>query len=331
MTRRLHRRPQGLSVTSLRRISLLTCGFTLVTLMVATLNTSVAHANTPNTDICDPRSDYYIGGALCSTPTPAPSSGGSGGGGISDAVADFANSTLGAMLFFGSIAAVIAWVVIATRRDSAAEKQKKQAAELARGFDIAELWHAHVRFEAEQAAAAAIPPREEWDPMNMGAVPPTPEPVIPAPPSTDPADLKRYAAFGAVVPWEPGTAFAAVVNRDGSLDRANRAFAEAIVAAKLGAYAEAGTFTPSATLTNVRYDDGDVELVVQPAGLHTAERQLDKALPYLVVEARVESASPFVREAATGRYVTTLTNSVREQSTPAPEAAPVAGPESWEW
>ncbi|MFV1360720.1 hypothetical protein ABFV47_27245 [Mycolicibacterium fortuitum] len=317
------------SVTSPGVRGLLTSGFTLVTLATAALNTPVAHAEQPNTDICDPSSDYYIGGALCGTPTPAPSSGGSGGG-FSNAVSDFIGSPLGTLLFFGGIAAFIGWVVIASRRDTAEEKEKRNAAELARGRAIAEQHHLEQVQQAHAEAAAAIPPREEWDPMNMGAVPPTPEPVIPAPPSTDPIDLQRYTVFGAVTPWETGTAFAAVVSRDGSLARATAAWLTAAQAAGLGEVDEAGTFTPSATLTNVRYDDGDVEFVVQPAGLHVAEKQLDKALPYLVVEARVERATPFVREAATGRYVTTLTNRV-EEAAPAPEAAPVAGPESWEW
>lgn len=316
-------------VTSLGVRGLLTCGFTLVTLAAAALNTPVASANTPNTDICDPASDYYIGGALCSTPTPAPSSGGSSGG-IGDAVSDFIGSPLGTLLFFGGIAAVIAWVVIASRRESAEEKAKRNAAELARGRALAEQHHLEQVQRAHAEAAAAIPPREEWDPMNMGAVPPPVEPVIPAPPSTDPIDLRRYTVFGAVTPWETGTAFAAVVDRDGNLARATAAWVTAAQEAGLGELDEDGTFTPSAVLTNVRYDGGDVELVVQPAGLHIAEKQLDKALQYLVVAARVERATPFVREAATGRYVTTLTNRV-EEAAPAPEAAPVAGPESWEW
>ncbi|WP_280482914.1 hypothetical protein [Nocardia farcinica] len=330
MSNRPRRSPKSASVTSPGVRGLLTCGFTLATLTAATFNTPVAAADTPNTDICDPSSDYYIGGALCSTPTPAPSSGGSGGG-ISDAISGFFDDW-GGILFFGAIAAFVAWVVIAVRRDSAAEKEQRAAATHARGRQIAEQHHAEQVQRAHAETAAAVPPREVWDPMNMGAVPPTPEPVIPAPPSTDPADLQRYNAFDAVTPWEAGTAFAAVVSRDGSLARATAAWLTAAQEAGLGELDEDGTFTPSAVLTNVRYiDGGDVEFVVQPGGLHIAETQLDKALRYLVVEARVESASPFVREAATGRYCSTLTNRVEEKSAPAPEAAPVAGPESWEW
>ncbi|WP_157929415.1 hypothetical protein [Mycobacteroides abscessus] len=329
MIKRPGRSPKNASVTSPARVGLLTCGFTLATLTAATFNTPVAAADP--VDICDPSDPYYIGGALCNTPTPAPSSGGSsGGGGISDAISGFFDDW-GGILFFGAIAAFVAWVVIAVRRDSAAEKEQRAAATHARGRQIAEQYHAEQVQRAHAEAAAAVPPREVWDPMNMGAVPPPVEPVIPAPPSTDPADLQRYNAFGAVTPWTQGTAFATVVDRDGNLARATAAWLTAAQEAGLGEVDEAGTFTPSAVLTNVRYDDGDVELVVQPAGLHVAEKQLDKALPYLVVAARVESASPFVREAATGRYVTTLTNAVREKSVPAPEAAPVNDPSSWEW
>ncbi|WP_131811430.1 hypothetical protein [Mycolicibacterium fortuitum] len=332
MIKRLHRSPKSASVTSPARVSLLTCGFILATLTAATLNTPGAAADTPNTDICDPSSDYYIGGALCddASTTTAPSSGTSSGSSIGDWVSDFANSPAGALLFFGGIAAVITWVVIAVRRDSAAEKEQRAAATHARGRQIAERWHAEQVQRAHAEAAAAVPPREVWDPMNMGAVPPTPEPVIPAPPSTDPADLQRYNAFDAVTPWEAGTAFAAVVSRDGNLARATAAWLTAAQAAGLGEVDEAGTFTPSAVLTNVRYiDGGDVELVVQPAGLHVAEKQLDKVLPYLVVEARVESASPFVREAATGRYVTALTNRVETEQAPAPAAE--SSIDIWKW
>lgn len=265
------------------------------------------------------------------TPTPAPSSGGSGGGGVSNAVSDFANSPMGAVLFFGGIAAVIVWVVIASRRESAEEKEKRSAGELARGRALAEQWHAEQVQRAHAEAAAAIPPREVYDPMNMGAVPPRVEPVIPAPPSTDPTDLQRYTAFGAVTPWTQGTAFAAVVDRNGNLARATAAWLTAAQAAGLGEVDEAGTFTPSAVLTNVRYiGGGDVEFVVQPAGLHIAETQLDKALRYLVVEARVERATPFVREAATGRYMTTLTNRVEAEQAPAPAAAEPSI-DIWKW
>lgn len=330
MINRLHRSSKSASVTSPARVGLLTCGFTLATLATAALNTPVARADAADPD-CEGLSDNLR--RLCdianTPPTPTPSTDGSSGG-IGDWFSSFFEDW-GAFLFFGGLVAFIVWVVIVNRRDTAEEKAKKQAAELARGRAIAQAAHADAVRRAHAEAAAQIPPREEWDPMNMGALPPTPEPVIPVPPSTDPTDLQRYTAFGAVTPWEAGTAFAAVVSRDGSLARATAAWLTAAQAAGLGELDEDGAFTPSAVLTNVRYiDGGDVELVVQPAGLHIAEKQLDKALPYLVVEARVESASPFVREAATGRYMTTLTNRV-EAEQPAAAATDQPSIDIWKW
>ncbi|WP_132877410.1 hypothetical protein [Mycobacteroides abscessus] len=323
------------SVTSPARVSLLTCGFTLATLAVATFNTSVAHANTPNTDICDPSSDYYIGGALCGTPTPAPSSGGSGGGGIGDWFSDFIGSPLGTLLFFGGIAAFVAWVVIAVRRDSAAEKEQRAAAQAARGRAIAEQHHAEQRALAEQAALAQVPPRETYDPMNMGVAPaPIEVQSVPAPP-TDPEDLQRYATFSAAVPWEPGTAFAAVVSRDGDWSRARTAFASACEAAGLGETDEADAFTPDAVVAEVRTIGGDTDavvLAVRPAGLHVGSAQLDRVRPFLVRTARVAEASPFVREPSTDLYLTTLRNAVQEQpAAPAPDTAPTTDPSNWEW
>lgn len=317
-------------VTSPARVSLLTSGFILAALSVATLNTPVAAADPSCT--AQQRADYPgLCGVIESTVTPAPSSGGTSGGGFSAWFSSFFDDW-GGLLFVGGIAAVITWVVIANLRESAAEKEQRAAAQAAHGRALAERWHAEQVQRAHAEAAAQMPPREAWDPMNMGAVPPAPEPVIPAPPSTDPADLQRYTAFGAVTPWEAGTAFAAVVNRDGNLSRATAAWLTAAQAAGLGEVDEDGTFTPSATLTNVRYvNDGDVQLVVQPAGLHIAEKALDKVLPFLVVEARVESASPFVREAATGRYCSTLTNRTQEVQAPAPETTPANDPSNWEW
>lgn len=324
MNKRANQRPQGRSVTSPARVRLLTCGFTLGLLALVP----------PNTAAADPivrcRTDEGGGTYTCVTETPAPTTGSTGSSSSGSGLGSWFSEHAGAFVF---VLAVIAVIVIVAVVKSSTTKDKAAAseAELARGRQIAQAAHAAAVQRAHAEAAAAIPPREAYDPMNMGAVPPTPEPVIPAPPSTDPIDLQRYTVFGAVTPWEAGTAFAAVVPRDGSLSRATAAWLTAAQEAGLGETDEAGTFTPSAVLTNVRYIDGDVELVVQPAGLHIAEKALDRALPFLVVEARVERATPFVREAATGRYVTTLTNVVREQSAPAPEAAPANDPTQWEW
>lgn len=296
-------------VTSPARVGLLTCGFTLVTLATAALNTPVAHAEQPNTDICDPSSDYYIGGALCGTPTPAPSSGGSGGG-FSNAVSDFIGSPLGTLLFFGGIAAVIAWVVIASRRESAEEKEKRNAAELARGRQIAEQHHAAAVQRAHAEAAAQVPPREQWDPHNVGlAPPPMPAPKIPPAPPTSPTDLARYASFNAVVPWIEGSALAAVTAPNGDRSKAEAAFAEAVRTANVGTVAEDGTFIPDATLHSVNaYLDGsgDVEFVVRTRDITIGEKQLSRVTPLLLLTARVASAGPWEREVETGRYMIRL-------------------------
>lgn len=337
MINRLHRSPKSASVTSPARVGLLTCGFTLATLTVATLNTPVAAASTPNTDICDPSSDYYIGGALCSTPTPAPSSGGSGGGGIGEWFSDFVSANAG-LIVGAFVVIVVGLIAVGLMRESAEDREAKArraAAEAARGRAIAEQWHAEQQQLAEQAALAQVPPRETYDPMNMGVAPaPIEVQSVPAPP-TDPEDLKRYATFDAAVPWTPGTAFAAVVSRSGDWSRARTAFASACEAAGLGETDEADAFTPAAVVAEVRTIGGDTDavvLAVRPAGLHIGSAQLDRVRPYLVRTARVAEASPFVREPSTDLYLTTLRNVVQEQpAAPAPEAAPATDPSQWEW
>ncbi|WP_237100838.1 hypothetical protein [Mycobacteroides abscessus] len=328
MINRPGRSPRSRSVTSPARASLLTCGFTLATVTVATLNTPVASAE----PVVRCRTREGGGDYTCITETPTPTTGTTGSGSSeSGGLGAWFSEHAGVILFVIAVAAVIA-IVAAVKSGTSKDKAAASEAELARGRQISLAAHAAAVQRAHAEAAAQMPPREVWDPMNMGAVPPTPEPVIPAPPSTDPTDLQRYNAFGAVTPWEAGTAFAAVVDRDGSLARATAAWLTAAQAAGLGEVDEDGTFTPSATLTNVRYvNDGDVQLVVQPAGLHIAEKALDKVLPFLVVKARVESASPFVREAATGRYCSTLTNRTQEVQAPAPETTPANDPSNWEW
>lgn len=300
MSNRPSRSPKSASVTSPARVGLLTCGFTLVTLATAALNTPVAHAEQPNTDICDPSSDYYIGGALCSTPTPTPSSGGSGGG-FSNAVSDFFNSGVGAFLFFGGIAAVIAWVIIASRRDSAEEKKQHTAATHARGRQI--------------ALDAGLSPVEQ-----------------------SPADLARFATFGWAVPHVPGTAFGNLVGRDGSTDRVSAAWAEAAEIARLGHVDEQGRFVPAAAVVNVNgYADGsgDLELSVNTRDYTVGEAQLNKVLGHLVRTARVETATGFTRDAARDWHITRLS------MTPAAQQAAAAAPEQeqsapdpteqWEW
>lgn len=332
MSNRPRRSLRTLSVTSPGVRSLLTCGFTLAALTVATLNTPVASADPSCT--AQQRADYPgLCGVIESTVTPAPSSGGSSGGGFSAWFSSFFDDW-GGLLFVGGIAAVITWVVIASRRDTAEEKQKKAAAQAAHGRALAERWHAEQVQRAHAEAAAQMPPREVYDPMNMGVAPvPVEVDPVPAPP-TDPDDLKRYSVFNGVNAWTPGTAFAAVVARNGDWSRARNAWALACEQAGLGEVDESGvSFTPAATLDGLRTiggDDDAVILAIRPAGLHIAEKALDRVREFLVVTAHVETASPFQREAATGLYLTTLRNRV-EAPAPAPEAAPVSDVSRWEW
>ncbi|WP_131814006.1 hypothetical protein [Mycolicibacterium fortuitum] len=320
MINRPRRNPKSPSVTSPGVRGLLTCGFTLGVLALVTPNTAYAWdcpgVTEAQISICEREGQQ--------TPTPAPSSGSS-----------FFDDW-GGLLFAAGIIAFIAWVVIANLRESAEEQQKRAAAELARGRALAEQWHAEQVQRAHAEAAAQMPDRAVYDPMNMGVAPaPIEVQSVPAPP-TDPEDLKRYSVFNGVNAWTPGTAFAAVVARNGDWNRARNAWALACEQAGLGDVDESGVFTPSATLDGLRTiggDDDAVILAVRPAGLHIAERQLDRVREFLVVTAHVETASPFVREAASGLYLTTLRNAVEQAPAPAPapEAAPVNDPSSWEW
>ncbi|WP_234902393.1 hypothetical protein [Mycobacteroides abscessus] len=309
MINRPGRSPKSASVTSPGVLSLLTCGFTLATLTFAALNTSVAHADAADPD-CEGLSDNLR--RLCNVvntpPTTTPSSGGSGGG-IGDWFSSFFEDW-GGILFVGGLAAFIAWVVIANRRDSAAEKEKRNAAELARGRAIAEQHHAEQVQRAHADAAAQVPPREVWDPHGVGlAPPPMPAPKVPPAPPTSPADLARYSTFNAVVPWVEGTALAAVTAPNGDRSKAEAAFAEAVRTANVGTAAEDGTFIPDATLASVRaYLDGsgDVEFVAQPRDLTIGEKQLARVTPLLLLTARVASAGNWEREVETGRYMLRL-------------------------
>ncbi|WP_255773531.1 hypothetical protein [Mycobacteroides abscessus] len=295
-------------VTSPARVSLLTSGFILAALSVATLNTPVAAADPSCT--AQQRADYPgLCGVMESTVTPAPSSGGTSGGGFSAWFSSFFDDW-GGLLFAAGVIAFIAWVVIASRRDTAEEKQKKAAAQAAHGRALAERWHAEQVQRAHAEAAAQMPPREQWDPHGVGlAPPPMPAPKVPPAPPTSPTDLARYAAFGDVVPWIEGSALAAVTAPNGDRSRAEAAFAEAVRTAGLGTTDENGTFIPDATLASVRaYLDGsgDVEFVAQPRDLTIGEKQLAKITHFLLLTARVASAGPWEREVETGRYMIRL-------------------------
>ncbi|CAJ1579770.1 hypothetical protein [[Mycobacterium] wendilense] len=312
MIKRPSRSPRTLSVTSPARVSLLTCGFTLATLTVATLNTPVAAAST---DPDCPREHSEAFRALCdlgeTTPTSAPSSGGSGGsgGGIGDAFSSFFDS-YGALLFFGGLIAFIVWVIIAARRESAEEKAQKAAGELARGRALAEQHHLEQVQRAHAEAAAQVPDRSVYDPHGVGlAAPPMPAPKVPPAPPTSPTDLARYAAFSSVVPWVEGSALAAVTAPDGDRSKAHAAFAEAVRTVGLGTTDEAGNFIPDATLASVNAfldGSGDVEFVVRTRDITIGEKELAKVTHYLLLTARVASAGNWEREVETGRYMLRL-------------------------
>ncbi|WOF19459.1 hypothetical protein IHV82_01385 [Mycobacterium avium] len=297
MINRLHRSPKSASVTSPARVSLLTCGFTLGVLVLVTPNTAYAWdcpgVTEAQIEICEREGRQ--------TPTPAPSSGGSGSSFFDD---------WGGLLFAAGIIAFIVWVIVATRRDSAEEREQRAAGELARGRAIAEQHHARAVQRAHAEAAAQVPPREVWDPHGVGlAPPPMPAPKIPPAPPTSPTDLARYAAFNAVVPWMEGSALAAVTAPNGDRSKAEAAFAEAVRTANVGITDENGNFIPDATLASVNaYLDGsgDVEFVAQPRDITIGEKQLARVTPLLLLTARVASAGNWEREVETGRYMLRL-------------------------
>ncbi|MBN7296638.1 hypothetical protein [Mycobacteroides abscessus] len=239
------------------------------------------------------------------------------------------------------IGIVVVVLIVAVTRSVARDKEKaaaeQQQADLDRGRGIALDHHAADVQRVREAAAWSAPDPSTYDPMGLGVAPPQmPEPDLPAAPPQSPADLKRYSTFGAVVPWEPGTAFAAVVARDGDIARAEQAWIEACRAARLGETdSETGAFTPTAELTNVRnvVGSGDVELVVLPADLFTGDVQLNRVIPYLVRTARVRWSGVFEREHTSDSFVIRLSNTDPAAQAPgAPQQQAPADPVSgWEW
>ncbi|WP_235659430.1 hypothetical protein [Mycobacteroides abscessus] len=306
MINRPGRSPRSRSVTSPARASLLTCGFTLATVTVATLNTPVASAE----PVVRCRTREGGGDYTCITETPTPTTGttGSGSSGSGGLGAWFSEHA-GVILFVIAVAAVIA-IAAAVKSGTSKDKAAASEADLARGRAIAQSAHAAAVQRAHAEAAAQMPPREVWDPHGVGlAPPPMPAPKVPPAPPTSPTDLARYAAFGDVVPWIEGSALAAVTAPNGDRSRAEAAFAEAVRTAGLGTTDENGTFIPDATLASVRaYLDGsgDVEFVAQPRDLTIGEKQLAKITHFLLLTARVASAGNWEREVETGRYMIRL-------------------------
>jgi hypothetical protein len=151
-----------------------------------------------------------------------------------------------------------------------------------------------------------------------------------------PEDLQRYAAFQWAVPWQRGTAFGNLVDRDGGTGRVHAAWTEACELARLGHWDEQGVFTPAATVANVNgYDDGsgDLELSVNTADYTVGEKQLNKVLEHLVRTARVETASDFTRNAVRDWHITRLSMNPAAQQVQEPEQdAPAPDPAAnWEW
>lgn len=237
------------------------------------------------------------------------------------------------------VLAVIGSIAGASDEKKASERKQVAGSHLDRGRKVVEDWWA-----AQMAAARAtvpVPDPRDYDPDGIGLAPPRmPEPVMPERPPMSDADLIRYADFGAMIPWTPGTAFASVVARNGSLNPARTAWFGATRAARFGDFDEEDTFTPAATLVRVEQSQNgeDVVLVVEPRDIFVTEQALNKTLPFLVKTARVLSASPFIRDHDTGNYRTVLTNNgapaqqvsttVPRQSQPAP-AAPYNDDDDW--
>lgn len=265
--------------------------------------------------------------------TTAPSSGGSSGETLyaGHPLSHYAVLAVIVVLGIAAVAKLAGWAAASTAAQQEQAAQREQVA-LTRGRRIAEDWHAgevqRIRAQMPQ------PDPHEYDPLGLGlAAPRVADPKVPHPPMDAP-DLKRYAKFGRVVPWQANTAIAAVMNQDGSDEKARDAWLESCTAANAGEADEAGNFTPCASYRGLELpldaaETGDVLLRVMPAGLHVGEREMNAAGAYLARCAMVTIAHPFVRHAHTGEYWARLSMHAapqQPQAAPAPQSAPVAGP-----
>lgn len=302
-------------------------GFATATLLTAAIAASCAAAPAvadpaPGT-ICDPNPATNAGydASFCAKWTePATPTSHHGVSGLGDWFSDHAGPLI-AVVVVGLIIAVAASVARDRREEAAAE----QRAVLARGRRIAQDHYAAMVQRVRDAAAQLAPDPSVYDPYGLGVARPSmPEPELPTPPSMADVDLKRYAAFGVVTDWIPGTAFAAVVGRDGSIAPARQAWAEACRAARMGDVDEDGDFIPHSTLVQVSNvpGGGDVELTIRPRDLFIGEPQLDKVTPFLLRTARVLTAGKFHRDHAADEFTVTLSNTATAAT---PEsAAPAA-------
>lgn len=302
MINRHRRSPKSPRVTSPARVSLLTCGFTFGLLALVPSNTANAEPIVRCTT--DPGGGTYS----CVTETPAPTTGSTGSGSSGSGIGDWFSEHAGAFVFVLAIIAVIV-IIAMVKAGSSKDKAAASEAELARGRAIAQAHHAAAVQRAHAEAAAQVPPREVWDPHGVGlAPPPMPAPKISAAPATTPEDLQRYAAFGWAVPWTPGSAFAAAVSRSGDTSRIEQAWIDACRLAGLGDTDEQGVFTPAATVVRVNgiEGSGDAWIAVDTRDYTVGAKQLDSVRDHLLRTARVESATPFQRDAARDWFITVL-------------------------
>ncbi|OHU33341.1 hypothetical protein BKG79_22305 [Mycobacteroides chelonae] len=280
---------------------------TAITVGSLTAAYTAAPASAEPPAFCKPDGPFYVaetceawkrGAAQAGDPTaPATTTPSSSTG--SGGITDWIDQHIALLIGIGLAVFVIAvWRSMA--REKAEEKATADAAALARGRAIAQ------NADTEQAARS-------------------------------PEDLQRYSTFGWAVPWQQGTAFGNLVNRDGGTGRVHAAWVEACELARLGHWDENGKFTPAATVVNVNgYDDdtGDLELSVSTADYTVGETQLNKVLEHLTRTARVETANDFTRTALRDWHVTRLSmipRQMQQAPEPAQDAAapdPTAG---WEW
>ncbi len=286
----------------MKRISTLSATF----FIAASCAAAPAVADPAPGTICDPNPATNPGydASFCAKWTePATSTGHRGVVGIGDWFSDHAGWIIAA-----AVLALIVAVACSVARDRDEEAKQRKSAAIARGRRIAQDHYA--RRVADARAAVPVPDPATYDPHGLGiAPPPQSEPKLPDPPPMSEADLKRYAEFGWAVPWVPDTAFAAVVTPDGDTTRIEKAWVEACQLAGLGDIdPESGTFTPAATVVNVNgiKDSGDVRVAVDTRDYTVGAKQLDDALEHLIRTARVESATPFERDAAKDWFITVL-------------------------
>lgn len=297
MNKRPDQRPRGLSVTSPARVGLLTCGFTLVTLAVATLNTPVAQAD----PVVRCRTLEGGGDYTCITETPtAPTTGSTGSSSSGAGLGAWFSEHAGTVMFVIAVAAVIAIVAMVksgTSRDKAAEA----AAAHARGRQLA--------MDAGVEPAAQSPDDLRRYGTFGWAVP-----------------WKQGTAFGNLVDRDGGTTrvhaawtAACEIARLGHVDEHGR-FVPAATVVTVNGYSDGS---------------GDLELSVNTRDYTVGERELNRVLEPLTRTARVETATSFTRDAARDWHVTRLSMTPaavqKQAAAPEQEASAPDPTVNWEW